>query len=148
MNKEKENPVYYTKPIKMLSECETGEYVYNDEAKLCYVEKKDNSYGSCFVLHSFGGETSCGNGEYTEVYPITILTDEIMRDMRAHRKKWHDSHIMNAAFNGELIARLSEIMHLDVEDVDYNQKCKEFWNKLDARYEEMRGHARALGICN
>lgn len=148
MNKEKENPVYYTKPIKMLSECETGEYVYNDEAELCYVEKRKNGYGDCFVLHHFGFETLCGDGENTEVYPITILTDEIMRNMRAHRKKWYDSRIMNPDFNRELIGRLSEFMHLDVEDVDYNQKSKEFWNELDARYEDIQGHACALGICN
>jgi hypothetical protein len=144
LDKAKEsNPYYYTKPAVKLGDCKVGDWVYNQEADLCYVNESEITEGE-FQLHSMGIVTHCGND--TIVYPVTLITEYIMRRMKALRDKMHEKGLMNPARNHELCDRLNEIMELSIYDPEYNTKYYEFWENLEARYRELLGYARALGI--
>ena len=138
--------MYYQKLIKRLGDCETGEYVYDEDARLCYVEKESDEDGdTVFKLHSYAIVSTRFDPD-AEVYPISLVNDDIMERMRAHRDKYHKANIMNPDFSRELEGKLSEIMHLDVHLADYKEKCREFWKSLDDRFEGLMMHARALGL--
>ncbi|MBQ8713049.1 MAG: hypothetical protein IJ551_09580 [Prevotella sp.] len=136
--KEKKNiAVYYEKPIVRLGDVEPGSYVYNSDAELCYVDEQ-------YWLHCYGIEI--GAGKDSIAYPITLETSRIMAKMAAVRKKWHKGNIMNSTFSRELEDDLHELMTIDVYDEDYGKKETAIWQRIEDRYQEMVGHAKALGI--
>ena len=76
-------PKLYRKPKKRLGDCKTGDWVYNDAAKLCFVEKFEAT--GMFTLYWYGGEEYVGGDEV--VYPITLETKKIMDRMSRLRAR-------------------------------------------------------------
>lgn len=138
----KEIRYYYSKPIVKLGDCKTGDWVYDDCAKLCYVEKNEEM--DWFSLHSYGIESIPGKD--TLVYPLTHTTKEIMDKMSAHRDKYYKANIMNPDFSRELAQELHNLMLIDVYDEKYQEKAAEIWARLDKKFDELMVHAEALHI--
>lgn len=138
---EKERRPFYETPIKHLKECNTGEYVFIGDGNLCYVERCADGYYNLY----YGGMMMGTNGDHV-VYPVTLATSDIMERMRAHRDKWHESHMMNAHFSRELEERLYRFMQIDPYSEDYREQFNAFWQELEAYYGEMLEHAKALHI--
>ena len=141
MKEEKKRPYYYSKPIKAAAECKEGEWVYDDDAKLCYVTKNEDGHT---ILHSYAIEHWISDD--APVYPVTLATKEIMDKMAAHRDLYHQNHIMNADFSRELEAELYNLMLVDEYADDCKEKYDEIWTRMEARYQELLGHAKALGL--
>lgn len=137
MSEERKIAVYYRKPIAFLGDMKPGDYVYDEDANLCYIDEE-------YALHFYGLES--WRGKDSIVYPITLETDEIMAKMRKLRQKYHDTNIMNATFSRELEQGLFELMRIDVEDKEYGTKMDKVWAKLERRYNELVEHAKALCI--
>jgi len=129
--------VYYKKPIVKLGEMKPGDYVYDSDANLCYIDEE-------YHMHHYAIESWCS--KETIVYPITLQTTAIMERMRQLRQKYCDSNIMNAEFSRELENALYEIMCIDVNDEKYGDKEEAKWVKLEQRYQELVVHAKALHI--
>lgn len=137
MSEKKEIAVYYQKPIARLGDMKPGDYVFDEDANLCYI---DEEYG----MHHYAIEH--WSSKDSIVYPITIQTNEIMERMRALRQKYHDSNLMNPYFSRELEDGLYQIMCIDINDEHYGKKEDEMWAKLERRYNELVEHAKALHI--
>lgn len=136
---------FYKNEIKTVKDCKHGEYVYNERAELCVVVKtNDPELGNITRLYSYCIET--WPHDDTIVYPVTLYTQKIMEKMYAHRELWHKYNIMNGSFSRQLADDLHELMSLDPDDDDYNDKYDAFWKRLNSRLEEMKAHAEALGI--
>lgn len=142
LKKKKEAAYRYSKPIKNLGDCKTGDYVYSQEADLCEVEvnpEKDE-----YNFYSYG--ISSWRSKDTIVYPITLENTRIVKQMQELRDKYHKSCIMNADFNRELQDGLHELMLVDINDDKYSDKMNKVWSKLNKRYEELLSHARFLHL--
>ena len=137
MEEKKEIAVYYQKPVARLGDMKPGDYVFDDDANLSYIDED-------YVMHHFAIERWCNKD--TVVYPVTIMTNEIMERMRKLRQKYHDSNIMNSYFSKELEDGLHEIMSVDINDEDCTKKEEMIWGRLERRYEELVEHAKALHI--
>ena len=129
--------VYYQKPIAKLGDMNPGDYVFDEDANLCYIDED-------YVLHHYAIELWAGKDSI--VYPISLQTNEIMEKMRKLRQKYHDSNIMNSYFSRELEDGRFEIMRLDINDEHYGKKEEALWAKLERRYDELVEHAKALHI--
>lgn len=137
MSKEMKVAVYYSKPIVRLGDMNPGDYVFDNNANLCYIDED-------YILHHYAIE-SWGSKD-TIVYPITLETEIIMERMRKLRQKYHDSNLMNSYISHELEVALHEIMSLDIEEENYGKKEEDMWAKLERRYNEMAEHAKTLHI--
>jgi len=139
-------PVYYQKFIVDLKDCRHGDWVYDDEGRLCFVEVRpgDGEHGPCYSLHSYGIETWCpGN---TAVFPLSLATMAIARDMEAHRDKYHRAGIMNPAFSRELREEFINLMLVDDEADDCREQYRAIWGRMNARLEERLRSAEVLHI--
>jgi hypothetical protein len=140
-NKKEELPYYYTKPIRKVGDLKHGEWVYNEDAYLCYVQK-DPEIG--VRLHYYAIESFPHDD--TIVYPLTLATKEIMDKMYEHRMKYHNAHIMNPHFSRQLEDDLYRLMLVDETNPECQKQYNEIWSELDKRFEELVGHAKALHI--
>ena len=137
MSEERKIAVYYQKPIAKLGDMKPGDYVYDEDANLCYI---DDDY----VLHHYAIEHWAIKDSI--VYPITLQTGIIMERMTKLRRRYHDTNLMNSYFSKELEDGLLEIMRLDINDENYGTKEEALWAKLERRYNELVEHAKALHI--
>lgn len=137
----KKRPYYYSKPIKAAGECNEGDWVYDDDAKLCYVTKNEEGHT---ILHSYAIEHWISDD--SPVYPVTLSTKLIMDKMTELRERYHKNNIMNADFSRELEAGLFELMQVDEYEEGCQKKYDEIWTRLENRYQELLGHAKALGL--
>lgn len=93
-NKKKELPYHYTKPIRKVGELKHGEWVYDEDANLCYVT---DSEGLGISLHHYCIESIPPLDSI--VYPLTLSTKEIMDKMHEHRMKYHNAKMMKQILN-------------------------------------------------
>lgn len=140
-NKKKELPYYYTKPIRKVGELKHGEWVYDEDANLCYVT---DSEGLGISLHHYSIESIPPLNSI--VYPLTLSTKEIMDKMHEHRMKYHNAKIMNPTFSHQLEDDLYRLMLVDETNPECQKQYNEIWSELDKRFEELVGHAKALHI--
>lgn len=141
-------PSYYEKKICRMKDLQTGDWVYNEDAELCYVEivpREDCEYGPRYTLHAYMIEILVS--EDTIVYPLSLQTKALADRMAEHRRKYHDANIMNADFSRELDQEFHKIMLVDESDrIESCKQYKEIWDRLDARLEELIGYAEKLHI--
>ena len=104
---EREIPIYYKKLICDLSDCKTGDWVYNNDAELCYFEAPEDRNGAPFYsLHYDGIEM----GKYfiprltTVVQPIDDIARESVTMLMDMLQGGVPKHI---AVDAELIIRES-----------------------------------------
>ena len=130
-------PRLYRKPKKRLREIDLQETAYNDAAKLCFVEKFEAT--GMFTLYWYGGEEYVGGDEV--VYPITLETTKIMDRMsrlRARVKVKTESYgdiPLDPSLEEILVSGLREIMELEVNDSEYQNKYSKFWIDLKEKLE-------------
>ena len=144
--KEKEYPIYYRKLICNLSECKTGDWVYNSDAELCYVkEPEDRDVSTSFYsLHYDGMECGCCGD--TVVYPLTLRTRQLADNMAELRQRYHKANIMNSYFSHELEEEFHTLMLISDTAKDARKQYDEFWQRLNDRYTELLGYADKLHI--
>ena len=143
---EREIPIYYKKPICNVSDCKTGDWVYNSDAHLCYVEAPEDRRGtsSFYGLHYGGFEMGCPGD--TVVYPLTLRTEQLADRMSEHRDKYYKANIMNPYFSRELEGEFANLMEIDDQADDAREQYERFWKRLDDRLAELLGYAEKLHI--
>ena len=142
---EREIPIYYKKLICDLSDCKTGDWVYNHDAELCYVEAPEDRNGAPFYsLHYDGIEMGCSGD--TVVYPLTLRTRQLADKMAEHRRKYHKANIMNPYFSRELEDEFNNLMLINDEAEDARKQYEDFWERLNKRLAELLQYAEMLHI--
>ena len=128
-------PEYYKKKIVKLGSVEPGTYVYDDEARLCYV---DNNH----VLHPYMFEE--WSSLSTEVYPLSVETDRIMRDMRKFEDEWREKGLWGPDFRNKREHAVQEMMRIDNSVEGWWAKEEEIWNNLKKWCEDEIGNDRKM----
>ncbi|MBR1500185.1 MAG: hypothetical protein IJ615_11280 [Bacteroidaceae bacterium] len=143
---EKEYPIYYQKLVCKLSECKTGDWVYNSDAELCYVEAPEDRGGSSsfYGLHYDCMESGCCGD--TVVYPLTLRTRQLADKMAALRLRYYKANIMNSYFSHELEEEFHALMLISDTAEDAQKQYDEFWQRLNDRFSELLEYADKLHI--
>lgn len=133
-------PSFYEKKICKMKDLQTGDWVYNSDAELCYVEIgqwEKIEYGPRYTLHPYMFE--CTVSEDTIVYPLSLQTKALAERMAAHRRKYIDANIMTRELSMELEQEFHNIMLVDESDrLECAMQYKEIWDRLDARLIELQ----------
>lgn len=141
----KEIPVYYQKKVCQLKDCRHGDWVFDDEGRLCFVEIKARCNDKpMYSLHSMCIET--GSYEEKEVYPISLTTLAIAKRMEEHRDMYYKGNILCPEFSQELREEFHNLMLVDDTADDSREQYNAIWERMDARLEERLGYAELLHI--
>lgn len=140
-----EIPIYYKKIKEKLGDCKEGDWVYNSSAHLCYVTETEDGYRK---LHYYAIECSSGND--TIVYPISLTTAQLAKQMTEIREKYHKARIMNGAIGHELDDYFDKLMNIDdeevAEDTSLANQYDLLWGEINKTLEERLECARKLKL--
>jgi hypothetical protein len=137
---------YYGKPICQVKDLKGGEWVYDKDAKLCYVTVEQDSYtGKRSVrLHSYGIESLLQDDSF--VYPLTLTTKRLADEMTKRRDIYHNANIMNPYFSEELEEEFHKLMLIDDDNDNSGEAYQSIWYSIDHLIEERLEYARKLHI--
>ena len=133
----KEIPAYYRKKVCQMKDCRHGDWVYDDEGRLCFVEiteQGDGPQDRHYSLHSFGIETVVFADK--EVYPLSLTTMAIAHDMEAIRNKYHEAGVMCPEASRELREDMHGLMLVDDDADDCREQYRRIWKRVYDRFTD------------